>query len=113
MYSNYGRSTQRHSVKKDICLYQSEINKNEVKSCFNLFKYLGKYLIQSHVIHTTSVWRSYLVDVVEFEVFQKQQQDGRDGLHDDLFVSIDINTKFHALQHCGPAESDITDQSPI
>lgn len=49
--------------------------------------------------------RPYLVDVVEFEVFQEQQQDGRDGLHDDLFVSIDIHAKFHALQHCGPARS--------
>lgn len=55
----------------------------------------------------------HLVDVVNFEVFQKQQQDGRDGLHDDLLVSIDINAKFHALQHRGPVESDITNQSPI
>lgn len=99
-------------MKKGYCL-KSKWNKNEVKSCFNLFKYLGKYLIQLDVIHITSAWRSYLVDVVEFEVFQKQQQDGRDGLHDDLLVSIDINTKFHALQHCGPAESDRTDQSLI
>lgn len=44
-----------------------------------------------------------LVDVVEFEVFQEQQQDGRDGLHDDLLVSIDVDAEFHALQHCGPA----------
>ena len=68
-----------------------------------------------HVILTwdilTTVWRPHLVDVVKFEVFQKQQQDGRDGLHDDLFVSIDINTELHALQHCGPAESHITLQS--
>lgn len=49
------------------------------------------------------MWCTYLVDVVQFEVFQKQQQDGRDSLHYDLFVSIDINTKFHALQHCSPA----------
>lgn len=41
--------------------------------------------------------------MVQFEVFQKQQQDGRDGLHDDLLVSIDVNAEFHALQHCGPA----------
>lgn len=49
----------------------------------------------------------HLVDVIEFEVLQKQQQDGRDCLHNDLFVSIDINTKFHALQHSCPVESDI------
>ena len=48
----------------------------------------------------------YLIDVVEFEVFEKQQQDGRDGLHDDLFVAIDINTEFHALQHCGSAATN-------
>lgn len=53
------------------------------------------------------MWYPHLVDVVKFEVLQKQQQDGRDGLHDDLLVSIDINAKFHALQHCCPAESDI------
>lgn len=44
-----------------------------------------------------------LVDVVQFEVFQKQQQDGRDGLHDDLLVSIDVDAEFHALEHGGPA----------
>lgn len=44
--------------------------------------------------------------MVQFEVFEKQQQDCRDGLYDDLLVSIDIYTKFHALQHCGPAEAD-------
>lgn len=44
-----------------------------------------------------------LVDVVQFEVFQKQQQDGRDGLHDDLLVSIDVDAQFHALEHGGPA----------
>lgn len=48
----------------------------------------------------------YLVDVVEFEVFEQQQQDGRDRLHNDLFVSIHVDTEFHALQHCGPAESE-------
>lgn len=47
----------------------------------------------------------YLVDVVKFEVFEKKQQDGRDRLYDDFFVSIHIDTKLHALQHCGPAES--------
>lgn len=47
----------------------------------------------------------YLVDVVKFEMFQKEQQDGRDRLHDDLLVPVHINSKFHALQHCGPAES--------
>lgn len=41
--------------------------------------------------------------MVQFEVFQEQQQDGGDGLHDDLFVSIDIDAEFHALQHRGPA----------
>lgn len=45
----------------------------------------------------------HLVDVVQFEVLQKQQQDGGDGLHDDLLVPIDIDAEFHALQHGRPA----------
>lgn len=56
------------------------------------------------------MWRAHLVDVVEFEVFQEKQQNCRDGFHNDLFVPIHINTKFHALQHCGPAGSDRRDQ---
>lgn len=36
-------------------------------------------------------------------MFQEQQQDGRDGLHDDLLVPVDIHSELHALQHCGPA----------
>lgn len=48
---------------------------------------------------------SHLVDVVEFEVFQKQQQDGRDGFDNDFFVAIHINAEFHALQNRRPAAS--------
>lgn len=59
------------------------------------------------------MWHPHLINVVEFEVFQKQQQDGRDGFHDDLFVSIHIDAKFHALQHCGPVESDTANQTAI
>lgn len=44
-----------------------------------------------------------LVDVVQFEVFQEQQQDGGDGLHNDLLVAIDVDPELHALQHRGPA----------
>lgn len=36
-------------------------------------------------------------------MFQEQQQDGRDGLHDDLLVPVDIHSELHALQHRGPA----------
>lgn len=46
---------------------------------------------------------SNLVDVVQLEVLQQQQQDGRDGLHDDLLVSVDIHAELHALQHRRPA----------
>lgn len=48
-----------------------------------------------------------LINVVQFEVLQKQQQDGGDRLHNDLFVSIDVDAEFHALQHGGPAGSNI------
>ena len=43
----------------------------------------------------------YLIDVVQLEVFQQQQQDGRNGLNDDLFVAVHIHSQLHALQHCG------------
>jgi len=36
-----------------------------------------------------------LVDMVELEIAQQQQKQSRDGFHDDLFVSVDINTKPH------------------
>lgn len=36
-------------------------------------------------------------------MLQKQQQDGGDGLHDDLLVPVDVDAQFHALQHGGPA----------
>ena len=45
----------------------------------------------------------HLVDVVEFEVFEEQQQDSGDGLHDDLLVAVDVHAQLHALQHWGPA----------
>lgn len=85
MYSNYETEDIRWFL-------QSLIRANKQEVAFVFLKNGG-------------VRRPYLVDVVEFEVFQEQQQDGRDGLHDDLFVSIDIHAKFHALQHCGPAQS--------
>lgn len=50
----------------------------------------------------------YLVDVIDFEVFEQQQQDGRDGLDDDLFVTVHVDAQLHALQHRGPAEADVT-----
>jgi hypothetical protein len=43
--------------------------------------------------------------VIEFEVFEKQQQDGRDGLNNDLLVAVNIHTKLHALEHRGPADT--------
>lgn len=52
-----------------------------------------------------SVGCQYLVDVIEFEVFEKQQQDGRDGLNNDLLVAVNIYTKLHALEHRGPADT--------
>ena len=43
----------------------------------------------------------YLIDVVQLEVLEQQQQDGRNGLNDDLFVAVHIHSQLHALQHCG------------
>ena len=44
---------------------------------------VGKDEMLTHVLK--------LVDVVDFEVFEEEQEGGRDGLHDDLLVPIDIN----------------------
>lgn len=40
---------------------------------------------------------SYLVDVVQLEVLEKQQQDSRNGFNNDFFVAIHIDAKLHAL----------------
>jgi len=43
-----------------------------------------------------------LVDMVDLEIAQQQQKQSRDGFHDDLFVSVDVNTKPHRMQHRRP-----------
>lgn len=43
----------------------------------------------------------YLVDVVQLKVLEQQQEDGRNGLNNDLFVAVHIHPQLHALQHCG------------
>lgn len=46
---------------------------------------------------------AHLVDVVEFEVFEKEQEQGRDTLDDDLFVPVHIDAQLHALNHSDAA----------
>lgn len=41
-----------------------------------------------------------LIDMVELEVLEEQQQKSRDGLDDDLLVTVHINTQLHALKDC-------------
>lgn len=43
----------------------------------------------------------YLIDVIEFEVFQQQQEYGWNGFDDDFFMSIHINAQLHTLKNCG------------
>lgn len=43
-----------------------------------------------------------LVNVIHLQMFQQQQQNGRHGFHQNLFVTIDVNTQFHRLQHRHP-----------
>lgn len=33
-------------------------------------------------------------------MFEEQQQQSRDGLHDDFLVTIDVNAQLHALKDC-------------
>lgn len=37
--------------------------------------------------------------MVQLEVLEEQQQQSRDALHDDLFVSVHVDAQFHALQN--------------
>lgn len=46
----------------------------------------------------------HLVDVVEFQVFEEEEQQGRDGLDDDFFVAVDIDAQLHALEDRDAAE---------
>jgi len=41
-----------------------------------------------------------LINVVEFEVFEEQQQQSRDGLDDDFLVTVHVNSQLHALKDC-------------
>ena len=43
--------------------------------------------------------------MVEFEMFEKQQKDGRDGFHNDLFVPVHINPQLHALEDGSAADT--------
>lgn len=42
----------------------------------------------------------YLINMIEFEVFEEQQQQSRDGLDEDFFVTVHINSQLHALKDC-------------
>lgn len=58
------------------------------------------------VLPTPKAWPdpgpAHLVDVIQFEVLEQEEQNGRNGFDDDLLVPIDIHPQLHALQHCGP-----------
>lgn len=43
-----------------------------------------------------------LIHVIDFEVLQIQQQNGRDRFDDDFFVAIDIDAQFSRLCHGQP-----------
>lgn len=62
---------------------------------------------------TAAVRRSHLVNVIQFKVLQKQQQDGRDGFNDDFFVPVDVDAEFHALQNRRPAEGERRGQGSL
>jgi len=41
-------------------------------------------------------------------MFQKEQKDCGNGLHDDLLVAVDIDAQFHGLHHRHPEKSYLT-----
>lgn len=42
---------------------------------------------------------AHLVDVVQFEVFEEEQEQGRDALYDDLLVPVHVDAQLHALEN--------------
>ena len=46
-------------------------------------------------VHNKEVGLSHLVNVVQFKVFQQQQEQARDRLDNYLLVTININTQLH------------------
>lgn len=42
---------------------------------------------------------AHLVDVVQFEVLEEQQEQGRNTLHNDLLVPVHIDAQLHALEN--------------
>lgn len=42
---------------------------------------------------------AHLVDMVQFEVFEEEQEQGRDTLYNDLLVSVHIDAQLHALEN--------------
>lgn len=49
--------------------------------------------------YDTALPPAYLVDMVEFEVFEKEKEQGRDTLYNDLLVSVHVNAQLHALEN--------------
>jgi len=47
----------------------------------------------------SSVFVTDLIDMVQLEVAQQQQQQSRDGFHNDLLVSVYVNTQPHRMKH--------------
>lgn len=42
---------------------------------------------------------AHLVDMVQFEVFEEEQEKGRDTLYNDLLVPVHIDAQLHALEN--------------
>lgn len=63
---------------------------------------LGPSLGRRGLEKTRALWQvlpaAHLVDVVQFEVFEEQQEQGRDALHDDLLVPVHVDAQLHALE---------------
>ena len=53
---------------------------------------VGEYQMLGHELK--------LINVVDLEVFQEEEEDGRHSFHNDFFVSVNINSKLHRLHHC-------------
>lgn len=69
-----------------MCVYASSVQAALVSLCLHCNKAAES---------TTVEMVDNLVDVVKFEISEKQQQQCRDGFDDDLLMSVDVDTKSH------------------
>ena len=89
LFSNY---TARKVQKSNVVLAANVSHDVLVEEFENKRDTVGEYQMLGHELK--------LINVVDLEVFQEEEEDGRHSFHNDFFVSVNINSKLHRLHHC-------------